>query len=77
MNKNQLKKQIFQKELQINKLHLHQASNDICNQLYNSLILEKAILKKELEEFEKNAFVEKIKGMFSSKEKLICDYWKK
>ena len=24
-----------------------------------------------------NAFVEKIKGMFSSKEKLICDYWKK
>ncbi len=77
MNKNQLKKQIFQKELQIKKLHLHQASNDICNQLYNSLILEKAILKKELEEFEKNAFVEKIKGMFSSKEKLICDYWKK
>ena len=37
MNKNQLKKQIFQKELQIKKLHLHQASNDICNQLYNSL----------------------------------------
>ena len=77
MNKNQLKKQIFQKELQIKKLHLHKSSNDICNQLYNSLILEKAILKKELEEFEKNAFVEKIKGMFSSKEKLICDYWKK
>ena len=77
MNKNQLKKQIFQKELQIKKLHIHQSSNDICNQLYNSLILEKAILKKELEEFEKNAFVEKIKGMFSSKEKLICDYWKK
>ena len=77
MNKNQLKKQIFQKELQIKKLHLHQSFNDICNQLYNSLILEKAILKKELEEFEKNAFVEKIKGMFSSKEKLICDYWKK
>ena len=47
MNKNQLKKQIFQKELQIKKLHLHQASNDICNQLYNSLILFFAEIKSE------------------------------
>ena len=76
-NKKQLKKRILEKELQIKKLHLHSSSSDICNQLYNSLILEKAILKKELEEFEKNAFVEKIKGMFSSKEKLMCDYWRK
>ena len=46
MKKHQLKKQIYQKELQIKKLHLHQSSSDICNQLYNTLILEKAILKK-------------------------------
>lgn len=77
VNKNQLKKQIFQKELQIKKLHLHQETNDICSQLYNSLILEKAILKKELEEFERNPFFEKMKNLFSAKEKLICDYWKK
>ena len=52
MKKHLLKKQISQKELQIKKLHLHQSSSDICNQLYNTLILEKAILKKEIEEIE-------------------------
>ena len=77
MNKNQLKKQTLHKELQIKKLHLHQSSTDFCNQLYNSLVLEKAILKKELENLEKNPFVEMVKKIFSSKEKLICDYWKK
>ncbi len=77
MNKHQLKKQILQKELQIKKLHLHQSSTDFCNQLYNTLILEKAILKKELENHEKNYFIEMIKGVLPSKKKLICDYWKK
>ena len=77
MNKHQLKKQILQKELQIKKLHLHQSSTDFCNQLYNTLILEKAILKKELENHEKNYFIEMIKGILPSKKKLICDYWKK
>ena len=76
MNKNQLKKQIQLKELQIKKLHLHQTSSDICNQLYNTLILEKAIFKKELEELEKNPIAEKFKNVFSKKEKLICDYFK-
>ena len=75
-NKQQLKKQIQQKELQIKKLHLHQNSSDVCNQLYNTLILEKAILKKELEELNKNAIIEGIKKTFSKREKLICDYFK-
>ena len=75
-NKNQLKKQIHLKELQIKKLHLHQSSSDVFNQLYNTLILEKAILKKELENLEKNPIVEKVKKVFSKKEKLICDYFK-
>lgn len=75
MNKNQLKKQIFQKELQIKKLHLHQSSSDVCAQLYNTLILEKAILKKELDDLERNSVTEKIKSFFASKEKRICDYF--
>ena len=75
MNKNQLKKQIFQKELQIKKLHLHQSSSDVCAQLYNTLILEKAILKKELDDLERNSVAEKIKSFFASKEKRICDYF--
>ncbi len=77
MNKKQLRKQIFQKELQIKKLHLHQSSTEFCNQLYNSLILEKAILKKDLDNLEKNPLMEFVKKTFSSKEKLICDYWKR
>jgi len=77
VKKHILKKQILQKELQIKKMHLHQSSSDVCNQLYNTLILEKAVLKKELEELEKNPVLEKIKHVFSKKEKLICDYWNK
>ena len=76
MRKHQLKKQIHQKELQIKKMHLHQASSDVCCQLYNSLILEKAILKKELENLEKCQIFEKIKRVLTKKEKLICDYFK-
>ena len=75
-NKQQLKKQIQQKELQIKKLRLHQNSSDVCNQLYNTLILEKAILKKELENLNKNPIIEGIKKTFSKREKLICDYFK-
>ena len=73
-NKQQLKKQILLKELQIKKMHL--LKDDTCNSLCNSLILEKAILKKELEDINKNQFLEGIKSLFSKKEKLICDYWK-
>ena len=75
-NKQLLKKQIQQKELQIKKLHLHQSINDACNGLYNSLILEKAILKKELEKLEKNPLIEAVKKIIPRREKLICDYFK-
>ena len=71
-----LKKRIQQKELQIKKLHLHQNSSEICNQLYNTLIMEKAILNKELKELEKNPVVEAIKRAVSKREKSICYYFK-
>ena len=69
-------KQIQQKELQIKKLHIHKSSSDVCNQLYNTLILEKAILKKELEELNKNVIFEAVKKAIPKREKLICDYFK-
>lgn len=75
MNKKQIKKQILQKELQIKQIHLHQNSSEVCAQLYNSLILEKAVLKKELENLEKNPIIENVKRLFTSKEKRICDYF--
>ena len=75
-NKQQIKKKIQQKELQIKQLHLHQSSSEVCNQLYNTLILEKAILKKELQDLEKNPVVEAVKRIIPKREKLICDYFK-
>ena len=74
-NKLQLKKRIAQTELQIKKLDLHASSSEVCEDLYNSLILQKAVMKKQLEELEKNPFIEKFKKLLPRKEKLICDYF--
>ena len=74
-NKQLIKKRIKEKELQIKKLHLHQTASDICNSLYNTLILEKAVLKKELENLEKNKIIEAVKRIIPRREKLICDYF--
>ena len=73
--KHKLKNKILQLELQIKKLHLHSTSSDVCEDLYNSLIMQKAILKKELDDLNKNPILENIKKVFSKKEKLICDYF--
>ena len=73
--KEQLKKRIQQLELQVKKISLQANDTDVCVDLYNSLILQKAILKKQVEELDKNPFVEKIKKFIPHKEKLICDYF--
>ena len=70
-----LKKQIQQTELQIKKMDLQASKTELCEELYNSLILKKAVLKKDLEKLEKNPFLEKIKSLVPHKEKLICDYF--
>ena len=74
-NKQQLKKRIQQTELQIKRLNLNSSKSEVCEDLYNSLILKKAVLKKQLENLEKNPIVEKIKKIVPRKEKLICDYF--
>ena len=74
-NKQILKKRIQQTELQIKRLNSNYTSSEVCEDLYNSLILQKAVLKKQLEDLEKNPIVEKIKRMVPRKEKLICDYF--
>ena len=74
-NKNQLKKKIHQSELQIKRLQNHANNTSVCEDLYNSLILQKAVLKKQLEELEKNPLLEKVKKLIPRKEKLICDYF--
>lgn len=76
MKKHQLQKQILQTKLQLKKMDIQPSSSDICNQLYNTLILRKAVLSKELENLERIPFIEKLKKTFSKREKLICDYFK-
>lgn len=73
--KQKLTKQIKNIELQIKKLDYHANNSEICNDLYNSLILQKAILKKDLEDLNKNPFIEKVKKIIPHKKKLICDYF--
>lgn len=73
--KQQLKKRIAQTELQIKKLNMKASDSDVFDDLYNSLILQKAIMKKELEELNKNPIIEKFKSILPKKEKLICDYF--
>lgn len=70
-----LEKQIFQTELQIRKLQASVGSTDICEDLLNSLILRKAVLKKQLENSNKSPLIEGIKKLVPRKEKLICDYF--
>ena len=75
-NRSVLIKRIQQIELQIKKLQYHQTVSDVCCQLYNSLILEKAILKQQLKDMKKNPLIEAVKKVIPKKEKLISDYFK-
>lgn len=75
MKKKHLQQHIEEKESQIQKFKLRLKSSDLCESLYNKAILEKAILKKELEELNKNKFVESIKKILPRKKERICDYF--
>ena len=74
--KEQLQKRIQQTELQIKKLNLNMNSSEVCEDLYNSLIIQKAVLKKQLKDVSKNPLIEGIKRIIPRREKLICDYFK-
>ena len=45
-------------------------------EVYNKVILEKAILNKELQDASKNKFTERVKQLIPHKKTLICDYFK-
>ena len=62
--KRELISSIQEKELQLAKLKEHINKSKICSDLYDKLLLEKAILNR-------------IKHLLPRQEKLICDYFKK
>ena len=74
-NKQQIQKRIQQTELQLKKLSLNMNSSDVCEDLYNSLIIQKAVLNKQLKDLNKNPLIEKVKKIIPH-EKRICDYFK-
>ena len=68
---------IKEKELQLAKLKPHVEKSSVCSELYNKVVLEKAILKKELEDARKNNIIEGFKNLIPRRKTLICDYFKK
>lgn len=76
MKKKDLKKAIQEKCIRLSKLEQHMNKSKICAEVYNDVIMEKAILTKELEDADKNKFVERVKKLIPHKKTLICDYFK-
>ncbi|MBR2524872.1 hypothetical protein IKE67_00235 [bacterium] len=76
MKKKDLKKAIKEKEIQLSKLEQHIEKSKTCAQVYDNMLMEKAILNKELQDANKNKFVERVKKLIPHKKTLICDYFK-
>jgi predicted nuclease with TOPRIM domain len=73
----ELQKQIKEKENQLKKLSEHVDKSNICSDLYNKIVMEKAILNKELKDMKKNQIIDAVKSFIPHKKTLICDYFKK
>jgi len=73
--KRKLIEQIARKQVQLDKLAEHVDKSFICSQLYNKVVIEKAILKKQLDDLKKSKLAEKVVRLFPRKKALICDYF--
>lgn len=73
----ELKKSIKEKGLQLEKLGTHVDNSDVCSDLYNKVVLEKAMLTKELEDLQNSGVLNSIKKLVPRKKTLICDYFHK
>ena len=79
MNKSQLEFKIKEKEAQIAKLRDNVDLSPVCADLYNKAVLEKAILKQELQKMTEPLLTkvsDKIRTVLPFGEKRICDYFK-
>ena len=75
--KRELIEQIAKKKVQLDKLAIHADKSCICSNLYNKVVIEKASLKKQLDDICKNKLAEKVIRLFPHKKTLICDYFGK
>lgn len=68
---------IKEKEIQLSKLKEHIDKSEVCSDLYNKILIEKAILAKQLEDMKRKSIITRIKHLMPRQEKLICDYFNK
>lgn len=75
-----LKQAIREKEIQLAKLNPHVNKSSVCADLYNKVVIEKAILNKELKDMESEGtftpILNKFKRVLPRRKVLICDYFK-
>lgn len=74
--KQKLISSIQEKELQLSKLREHIDKSEVCSDLYNKMLIEKAILVKQFDDLQNKSLVNRIKHLLPRREKLICDYFK-
>ncbi len=67
---------IKEKEIQLSKLKEHIDKSEVCSDLYNKILIEKAILTQQLKELKEKSILNRIKHLLPKQEKLICDYFK-
>lgn len=77
MKKEEILKKIEETDEQIKKFKKRLKTSDLCEELYDKAILDKAILVKQLKDCDKNPIVEGFKKLVPKRQKtLICDYFK-
>ena len=74
--KEKLKQSIRDKEIQMKKLAPLIDKNPICSNLFNKVLIEKAVLRKQLEELNNDTFFGRVKRFLPKNQTLICDYFK-
>lgn len=67
---------IKQKEEKLSKLKEHIDKSEVCSDLYDKMLIEKAVLKKQLDDLQNKSLVNRVKHLLPKREKLICDYFK-
>lgn len=68
---------IREKEVQLSKLREHIDKSEVCSGLYNKILIEKAILKQQLDDLQNKSLLTRIKHLIPRQEKLICDYFRR
>lgn len=74
--KAKLEELIHKKEIQMQKLAPLIDKNPLCSELFNKVLIEKAVLRKKLDALNNDTFFKRVKRFLPKEQALICDYFK-